>query len=89
MNSSVFETDVYAIPPPRQKRDMKFGGAEEDRTPDLFVANEALSQLSYSPNLNSFITLTQFNILDNEKNKLIRRRIIADQSGFYRYLGIG
>lgn len=24
-------------------------GAEEDRTPDLFVANEALSQLSYSP----------------------------------------
>ena len=24
-------------------------GAEEDRTPDLLVANQALSQLSYSP----------------------------------------
>ncbi len=29
--------------------DPSFSGAEEDRTPDLFVANEALSQLSYSP----------------------------------------
>ena len=27
----------------------KFGGAERDRTADLLVANEALSQLSYSP----------------------------------------
>jgi|TARA_B100000686_G_scaffold168202_1_gene175639 hypothetical protein len=26
-----------------------FGGAEEARTPDLFNAIEALSQLSYSP----------------------------------------
>ena len=26
-----------------------FGGAKEDRTPDLFAASEALSQLSYSP----------------------------------------
>jgi hypothetical protein len=25
------------------------GGAERDRTADLLVANEALSQLSYSP----------------------------------------
>ena len=25
------------------------GGAEEDRTPDLLIANEALSQLSYGP----------------------------------------
>src|SRR5579859_7266044 len=25
------------------------GGAEGDRTPDLLIANEALSQLSYSP----------------------------------------
>ena len=32
-------------------------GAEEDRTPDLFDANEALSQLSYSPlkSLENFI----------------------------------
>ena len=26
-----------------------FNGAEGDRTPDLLIANEALSQLSYSP----------------------------------------
>jgi hypothetical protein len=26
-----------------------FGGADQDRTDDLLVANEALSQLSYSP----------------------------------------
>ena len=28
---------------------LKFGGAERDRTAGLLVANEALSQLSYSP----------------------------------------
>ncbi len=28
---------------------MTFGGAEEDRTPDLLNAIQALSQLSYSP----------------------------------------
>jgi hypothetical protein len=28
-----------------------FGGAEEDRTPDLCIANAALSQLSYRPNI--------------------------------------
>jgi hypothetical protein len=27
----------------------RFGGAKEDRTPDLFAASEALSQLSYGP----------------------------------------
>jgi len=27
-----------------------FGGAEEDRTPDLLNAIQALSQLSYNPN---------------------------------------
>ena len=25
------------------------GGAKEDRTPDLLIANQSLSQLSYSP----------------------------------------
>src|ERR1700734_3949191 len=30
----------------------RFGGAERDRTADLLVANEALSQLSYSPTPN-------------------------------------
>lgn len=28
---------------------MKSGGAEEDRTPDLRIANATLSQLSYRP----------------------------------------
>ena len=28
---------------------LKIGGAEEDRTPDLCIANAALSQLSYGP----------------------------------------
>lgn len=30
-----------------------FGGAEEDRTPDLRIANASLSQLSYGPTLKS------------------------------------
>jgi hypothetical protein len=33
----------------------KFGGAERDRTAGLLVANEALSQLSYSPTSDSLI----------------------------------
>jgi hypothetical protein len=28
---------------------LEIGGAEEDRTPDLLIANETLSQLSYGP----------------------------------------
>ena len=28
---------------------IKFGGAEGNRTPDLVIANDALSQLSYGP----------------------------------------
>jgi hypothetical protein len=31
------------------------GGAEEDRTPDLRIANATLSQLSYGPNDASYI----------------------------------
>ena len=31
----------------------KVGGAEEDRTPDLSVANAALSQLSYGPTVST------------------------------------
>ena len=33
----------------RRKQGKEFGGAERDRTAGLLVANEALSQLSYSP----------------------------------------
>ena len=30
-----------------------YGGAEEDRTPDLRIANATLSQLSYGPMVNA------------------------------------
>ena len=33
----------------RKDRKDTFGGASRDRTDDLIVANDALSQLSYSP----------------------------------------
>jgi hypothetical protein len=33
----------------RQSRLAKNGGADRDRTDDLLVANQTLSQLSYSP----------------------------------------
>jgi hypothetical protein len=37
----------------------KIGGASRDRTDDLIVANDALSQLSYSPlKVNFFMILT-------------------------------
>ena len=32
---------------------LKIGGAMRDRTADLFAASEALSQLSYSPDLHT------------------------------------
>ena len=35
--------------PNRSRAAAKIGGAEGDRTPDLLIANEALSQLSYGP----------------------------------------
>lgn len=33
------------------------GGAEEDRTPDLRIANATLSQLSYGPGLGAILAL--------------------------------
>ena len=33
-----------------EKNGIYLSGAEEDRTPDLSIANAALSQLSYGPN---------------------------------------
>ena len=35
---------------PSAARRAEDGGAEGNRTPDLLIANEALSQLSYGPN---------------------------------------
>jgi hypothetical protein len=37
-----------------------FGGAERDRTAGLLVANEALSQLSYSPTTFIILPLAAF-----------------------------
>ena len=33
-----------------------FGGGERDRTDDLLLAKQALSQLSYTPNLHNILT---------------------------------
>ena len=40
---------VYLMTGPGRCRGAKLRGAEGDRTPDLLVANQTLSQLSYSP----------------------------------------
>jgi hypothetical protein len=42
------------------------GGAEEDRTPDLLRARQALSQLSYGPRINRQIV--QVNMLADPRN---------------------
>ena len=34
---------------PKKAPTLDFGGVEEDRTPDLRIANATLSQLSYNP----------------------------------------
>ena len=41
---------------PRKQSPLKAGGREGIRTPGLLVANEALSQLSYSPSPTSCVT---------------------------------
>src|SRR6202008_756714 len=57
----------------------EYGGADRDRTGGLLVANEALSQLSYSPTLECGLILTAFSIWTNPT---CRRR----QSPFRRRL---
>ncbi len=39
-----------------------FGGEEEDRTPDLVIANDALSQLSYPPTSRNFAMSRAFDL---------------------------
>ena len=39
--------------------DWKHGGASRDRTDDLIVANDALSQLSYSPTHRATVILAE------------------------------
>jgi len=47
----IFEPRCDSTSFTRQSRiGCKTGGPEEDRTPGLIVANDALSQLSYGPN---------------------------------------
>ena len=51
----------------------KDGGAERDRTAGLLVANEALSQLSYSPT--TFISLpATYHFVKNRANSSSRRQ---------------
>ena len=38
------------------------GGEEEDRTPDLVIANDALSQLSYPPNGMNFRSIKTWHL---------------------------
>ena len=40
----------------------KVGGAEGSRTPDLLIANEALSQLSYGPRQNVTTNVVTLNL---------------------------
>ncbi|GAC43688.1 hypothetical protein PPOP_3087, partial [Paenibacillus popilliae ATCC 14706] len=47
---------TFAIQFSRYKKDEIYGGAKEDRTPDLLLARQALSQLSYGPKMNSIKT---------------------------------
>ena len=42
------------------------GGAEEDRTPDLCIANAALSQLSYSPIFDTMIVAVNKDITEED-----------------------
>ena len=48
----------------------EFGGASRDRTDDLIVANDALSQLSYSPTVSGF---TNFISLRRARPQIARR----------------
>ena len=48
----------------------KFGGAEEDRTPDPLLAKQVLSQLSYSPPVSSRIAELQIPNFKNQIPKL-------------------
>ena len=50
---------------------METGGAEEDRTPDLMIANHSLSQLSYSPEILLYNKKLFFPVKQNKNNQLI------------------
>lgn len=64
----------------------KFGGRDRDRTGDLLVANEALSQLSYSPTSSKSI-LAKAQVLANTRStarKHVGRSTYPDSAGMLR-----
>src|SRR5258706_9157687 len=76
----------------------KTGGAERDRTADLLIANEALSQLSYSPNAGLAVDLdARVSYLGigfaacqwpaSPANALKLQREQSDARGVYRMIG--
>jgi hypothetical protein len=61
-------------------------GAEGDRTPNLLIANQALSQLSYGPNeLTARHTFEEFRF----RNGLRNNKIIFRPSNFFRLIIFG
>ena len=61
-----------------------FGGAERDRTADLLVANEALSQLSYSPPPDGTCsTLAGTSTASNDSCECIRNPLGASNKDLY------
>jgi hypothetical protein len=49
----------------------RFGGANGDRTRDLLVANEALSQLSYGPKTRSYYSESPLALQQNQKSVFV------------------
>ena len=65
----------------------RFGGAGGIRTPDLIIANDALSQLSYSPNLRLINPIT-LGIPEPELTSC-RELFVVLGFGFGRRFGFG
>ena len=60
------------------------GGAEGNRTPDLLIANEALSQLSYSPIAGQDVMEGRpARAAPNDRTALGSQAVFADRGGTY------
>ena len=55
-----------------------FGGAEEDRTPDLRIANATLSQLSYGPTEWGIIRVKRYSCQAVEAGIHVQARSVRD-----------
>jgi hypothetical protein len=61
----------------------KAGGARRDRTADLVIANDALSQLSYGPVAAAFhVRRPPIAAIYNPRQGQVKNREIADFQGF-------